>query len=136
MLQTYRVAPNSLTIHADNGAPMRAHTVQHLLRQLGVCESHSRPLTANDNAHTEAMLKTLKYHHSFPHHFVDLEHANAWLRAVVTHYNHHHSALAFMTPAEVFDGKQALVQADRQRLLDLAFAQHPAQVFINKLNLL
>jgi putative transposase len=142
------IAPNATTLHADNGAPMKAHTVKNLLRFLGVAESHSRPHTSNDNAHSEAINKTLKYHPDCPKRFESVVAAQDWLRDFERWYNHehHHVSLALMTPAQVFTGQQLAVQVQRQAVLDSAFdadpqrfvagrpiaALPPAVVYINK----
>jgi putative transposase len=38
---------------------------------------------------------------------------------------HHHWGLALLTPSDVHHGRTALVLAERQRVLDLAYAAHP-----------
>jgi len=38
-----------LTLHADNGSPMKAATLRVTLERLGVTASYSRPRVSNDN---------------------------------------------------------------------------------------
>lgn len=123
----YGIPPDTLTLHADNGAPMKALGVQALLHRLGVAESHSRPHTSNDNPYSEAGFKTMKYRPDYPKFFLTQTAATDWMRAFVQWFNHehHHSALALMTPAQVFAGNATLLQAQRQTVLDAAFASHP-----------
>jgi len=40
------IVRNQLTIHSDRGSPMIAKPVAHLLADLGVTKSHSRPVKA------------------------------------------------------------------------------------------
>jgi putative transposase len=56
------IQPEQLTLHADNGKPMKAKTLALLLSDLGVEKSHSRPYVSDDNPFSEAQFKTLKYH--------------------------------------------------------------------------
>src|SRR5215216_2451972 len=41
-----------LTIHADRGSAMTSKVVAHLLADLGVSKSHSRPHVSNDNPYS------------------------------------------------------------------------------------
>jgi len=41
------IEQNALTIHADRGSAMTSKTVAHLLADLGVTKTHSRPYTSN-----------------------------------------------------------------------------------------
>lgn len=59
-------------IHADRGTSMTSKPVAHLLLDLGVDRSHSRPRVSNDNPYSEAAFKTLKYAPVFPEAFGSL----------------------------------------------------------------
>ncbi len=50
----YRIAPNTLTVHQDRGAPMIAHSYLDLMLGFDVTCSHSRPRVSNDNAFSES----------------------------------------------------------------------------------
>ncbi|MBM3802751.1 MAG: transposase family protein [Acidimicrobiia bacterium] len=69
-----------LTLHSDRGSPMRAKGTAELLVDLGVAASYSRPRVSNDNPHSEAQFKTLKYQPEFPEHFEGDAYARAFLR--------------------------------------------------------
>ena len=64
-------------IHADRGTWMTSKPVAQLLLDLGVARSHSRPHVSNDNPHSEAAFKTLKYAPAFPDQFGSLADARA-----------------------------------------------------------
>ena len=64
---------DQLTIHADRGSPMIAKPIAHLMADLGVAKSHSRPHTPNDNPYIES----LKYRPDFPKNFGCYEDARA-----------------------------------------------------------
>lgn len=121
------IAPDQLTLHADRGSAMKARTVAELLESLGVAKSHSRPHTPNDNPYSEAQFKTLKYASTFPQEFATLEAARRWARSFFHWYNHehHHVSLGLMTPAVVHYGQDVQVRAQRQQVLEQAYAMHP-----------
>ena len=121
------IARDTLTIHADHGAPMIAQTMTQLLSELGVSKTHSRPRVSNDNPFSEAQFKTLKYRPDFPARFGSLPDARNWAREFFTWYNqaHHHSGLGLLTPAMVHHGAAPAILAERQRVLSLAYAAHP-----------
>lgn len=84
------IVRDQLTIHADRGGPMTAKAVAHLLSDLGVTKTHTRPYTSNDNPFSEAHFKTVKYRPDFPHRFGSLQVARAWARPFFDWYNHQH----------------------------------------------
>lgn len=126
-LHVENIGPGQLTIHADRGSSMTSKPVAHLLADLGVIRSHSRPHVSNDNPFSEAQFKTLKYFPSFPERFTSLEHARRFADAFFAHYNHrhHHSGLALLTPADVHHGHADTVIAARQTVLDDAYRRQP-----------
>ena len=71
------IGPGQLTIHADRGSPMIAKPVAHLLADLGVTKSHSRPHVSNDNPYSESHFRTMKYRPDFPKTFGSFEDAHA-----------------------------------------------------------
>ena len=121
------IVADHLTLHADNGGPMRAKSLALLLSDLGLTESHSRPHTSDDNPFSEAQFKTLKYHPGYPDRFGSLEDARAWARHFFGWYNdeHYHSGLNLLTPASVHYGQAATIQQQRQTVLSAAYAAHP-----------
>jgi len=118
------VPPGQLTLHADNGAPMKAKATGFLLADLGVTQSHSRPHTSNDNPYSEAHFKTLKYQPTFPKRFAGIEQARDFCRGFFDWYNqaHHHAGIGLMTPNQVHYGQADAPHAARQAILDQAFA--------------
>lgn len=123
----HQITKGQLIIHADNGGPMTAKTINQLFIDLDIGESHSRPHVSDDNPYSEAQFKTLKYRPGFPACFEDLEAAIAWAREFFAWYNHehHHSALGLMTPAAVHSGMAAQLWTARQQVLQTAYHAHP-----------
>ncbi|MCB0063115.1 MAG: transposase family protein, partial [Caldilineaceae bacterium] len=121
------IARDQLVLHADRVAAMTAKSMAHLLTDLGIEQSHSRPYTPDDNPFSEAQFKTMKYRPDYPQRFDSQEHAYAWARAFFPWYNHehHHVALGLLTPATVHFGQATEVIAKRQATLDAAYALHP-----------
>lgn len=116
-----------LTLHADRGSPMIAKSLVMLLADLGVTKSHTRPYTSQDNPYSEAHFKTLKYRPDYPDRFGCPADARGWSRAFFNWYNyeHHHSALGLLTPADIHYGRAAQVREQRQTVLRAAYEQHP-----------
>lgn len=130
--ERYEIEPSTLTVHQDRGAPMTAHCYLDLLGELAITASHSRPRVSNDNPMSESQFKTLKYQPDYPRRFDGYGHAQTWCEDYVHWYNHehHHSALAGFTPAEVFTGEHFRIGAERQVALDEAYRLNPLR-FIN-----
>lgn len=116
-----------LTVHADRGSAMKSDTLAQLLASMGVQRSFSRPRVSDDNAFSEAQFKTLKYQPDYPGQFEGEMHARGWLAPFFGWHNdeHHHSGLAFFTPADVFCGRVEQVREVRQAALDAMYAKHP-----------
>lgn len=119
--------PTKLTVHADNGSSMASKPVAFLLADLGVTKTHSRPHVSNDNPYIESFFKTAKYQPEFPATFASIAHARAFCRTFMDWYNHEHrhSAIALLTPADVHHGCAQEKLAQRQVVLDAAYAAHP-----------
>jgi len=127
------VARDQLTIHADRGSSMASKPVAHLLADLGVTKSHSRPHVSNDNPYSEAQFKTLKYRPEFPQRFGSFEDARGFCDQFFSWYNnqHRHSGIGYHTPADVHYHRAEAIQAYRAEVLDAAYAAHPER-FVNK----
>ena len=122
-----RITREQLTVHADRGPAMTSKPVAFLLADLGVLRSHNRPYTSTDNPYSEAHFKTLKYRPEFPDRFENIEHARSFCRTFFDWYNHshRHSGIGLMTPAAVHHGQAKALHAERQRVLQAAYAQTP-----------
>ena len=60
------IKPDQVTLHSDNGSPMKGATMVATLQQLGVIPSFSRPSVSNDNPYSESLFRTLKYRPDYP----------------------------------------------------------------------
>jgi putative transposase len=121
------IEPGHLTIHADRGSSMKSKPVAFLMADLGVTKTHSRPHVSDDNPFSEAHFKTLKYRPDFPERFGEIEDARGFCADFFPWYNdeHHHAALGMLTPADVHHGLVEQRVAERQVVLDAAYAAHP-----------
>jgi putative transposase len=126
------ISPGQLTIHADRGSAMTSKTVALLFSDLDILRSHSRPHVSDDNPFSESHFRTLKYRPEVPDRFGSVEHARQVCRPLFDWYNteHHHSGLAFLTPATVHHGRADLVLDARHRVRLAAYAAHPER-FVN-----
>jgi transposase InsO family protein len=115
------------TIHADRGGSMTSKPVSEMMIDLGICRSHSRPRTSNDNPYSEAQFKTLKYVPDFPDRFGSLADARSFCDRFFPTYNHEHrhSGIGMHTPASVHFSTATEVRAHRQATLDRAHHDHP-----------
>jgi len=121
------IVPGTLTLHADRGGPMKARSVGHLLADLGITKSHSRPHVSDDNPFMESAYKTLKYRPDFPERFTSAELSRYFCGDFFGWYNnqHHHSGIGMLTPADVHFGRAEEVLRRRQQTLVNAFKEHP-----------
>jgi putative transposase len=121
------IQPDQLTLHADNGSPMKGKPLSQLLVDLGINKSHSRPHTSDDNPFSEAQFKTMKYRPDYPDRFASSDDARTWARSFFAWYNHehYHSGLNLMTPESVHYGDAILVQQQRQSVMSAAFEACP-----------
>lgn len=126
------IAPDQLTLHADRGSPMTSKTVAQLLADLRIDKSHGRPRVSNDNPFSEALFKTAKYRPAMPDRFADVVQARAVFRGIFDWYNnqHHHSGIAYLTPAVVHHGRADEVLDRRHRARMAAYLVHPDR-FVN-----
>jgi putative transposase len=127
------VEPSRLTVHADRGTSMTSKPVAMLLADLGVTKSHARPHVSNDNPYSESQFKTLKHHPTFPERFGCVQDARAFCQGFFGWYNfqHRHSGIALLTPADVHYGRADQVITARATILDDAYARHPER-FVGK----
>jgi putative transposase len=110
------ISPEQLTVHSDNGGPMKGETMLAAMQRLGVAHSRSRPGVSNDNAYSESLFRTLKYRPQMPvTHFEDLSHARRWVTDLVRWYNHEHrhSKIRFVTPTQRHAGLDAPILKNR-----------------------
>src|SRR5205085_2931596 len=100
---------------------------------VGVTKTHSRPHVADDNPHSEAQFKTLKYRPEFPDRFGSIQDASSFCRRFFGWYNleHRHSGIAMLTPDAVHHGRAEQVVEKRQTVLAAAYAAHPER-FVRK----
>jgi len=123
------IRPQQLVMHSDNGAAMTAHVTVEMLHALGVERSHSRPRTSNDNPFIESLFKTFKNQPKYPRRssFEDIEDARGYCREFFDWYNnqHYHRGIALLTPNMVHHGQAPRIIAERQLVVDKAFAAHP-----------
>ena len=123
-----KIQPNQVTLHSDNGSPMKGATMLATLQSLGVMPSFSRPAVSNDNPYSESLFKTLKYRPDYPGKaFKDLAHARNWVTTFVRWYNteHRHSAINFVTPNQRHAGLHHGLLAARAAVYEAARAANP-----------
>jgi putative transposase len=126
--QRQGVEPGTLTTHADRGPVPKGKTVKQMLQDLDITRSFSRPRVSNDNPFSESQFRTMKYCPEFPDRFDGgFDHAREFCHDFFFRYNqeHRHSGIAYLTPADVHYGRADEVLAQRQLVMDRAFARNP-----------
>jgi|TARA_B110000881_G_C18565971_1_gene512643 putative transposase len=126
--QSEGVKRHQVTLHSDNGSPMKGATMLATLQQLGIMPSFSRPSVSNDNPYSESLFRTLKYRPNYPDKpFADLQAARDWVQGFVDWYNdeHRHSAIKFITPAQRHSGEDIEILANRERVYLKAKSANP-----------
>ena len=123
-----RIAPQQLTLHSDNGSPMKGESMLATLQRLGVAGSRSRPAVSNDNPFSEALFRTLKYRPQLPvKPLQSLLHARRWVTQLVHWYNHQHrhSAIGFVTPHQRHVQIDRSLLSNRVAVYEAARKRHP-----------
>ncbi len=124
----HSIPPGQLTVHSDNGAPMKGETMLGTMQRLGVAHTRSRPSVSNDNPYIESAFRTLKYRPELPvKPFENLLAARRWVTELAHWYNHEHrhSAIGFVTPAQRHAGLDRGLLAQRALVYERARQENP-----------
>ena len=119
---------HQVTLHSDNGSPMKGSTLLATLQSLGVVPSYSRPSVSNDNPYSESLFRTIKYCHQYPElAFRDMSHGRSWMSEFTSWYNdeHLHSGIKYVTPSQRHSGEDVSILAKRKEVYQLAKKRHP-----------
>lgn len=122
------VKRSEVTLHSDNGSPMKGSTMIEMLYRLGVKTSYSRPRVSNDNPFSESLFRTLKYRPAWPNKpFADLAAARLWVAEFVKWYNtiHRHSGIRYTTPEERYEGRDKDILSKREQVYKRAREAKP-----------
>ena len=128
--QREKINKNQLTLHSDNGSPMKGATLKAKMADLIIASSYSRPRVSNDNPYSESLFRTLKYHYSYPEKpFEDLLSARQWVTGFVDWYNneHQHSAIKYVTPVQRHLGEDVAILAKRKAVIEQAKVEKPSR---------
>ena len=97
------IQEGEVTLHADNGSPMKGATFLSTLQKLGIMPTFGRPSVSDENPYSESLFRTLKYSAIYPSKlFESVTDARVWTVGFVEWYNnkHCHSAIEFVTPSQ------------------------------------
>lgn len=125
-----KVGAGEVTLHADNGGPMKGSMMLATLQNLGVAPSFSRPSVSNDNPYSESIFRTLKYCPQYPDKpFASTELALEWVRKFVNWYNnvHQHSGNNFITPSARHNEEDQAILTKRAQIYELAKQKNPCR---------
>ena len=122
------IRPKQVTLHSDNGGPMKGATMLSMLQTLGIAPSFSRPAVSNDNPYSESLFRTIKYRPQQPKKpFEDISDARKWVGEIVDWYNfkHRHSGIRFVTPTQRHAGLDSAILSKRKAVYERARNKHP-----------
>lgn len=125
---TENVTKDQVTLHSDNGSPMKGATMIAMLEALGVIPSFSRPAVSNDNPYSESLFRTLKYCPKYPRMgFESILEARTWTMSFVNWYNteHMHSSIGYVTPQQRHTGEDKVMLENRKKVYQKAKDKHP-----------
>ena len=117
-------------LHGDNGATIKSTTVIAMLHWLGIKPSYSRPRVSDDNAFVESLFRTAKYRPEFPSQgFNGLDDARQWASSFVHWYNfnHRHSGIRYVSPAQRHAGQDRQILAQRHAVYLKARERNPSR---------
>lgn len=140
------IQEGEVTLHSDNGSPMKGATFLSTLQKLGIMPTFSRPSVSDDNPYSESLFRTLKYSATYPNNpFDSVADARVWTTGFVEWYNnfHCHSAIEFVTPSQRHREEDKDILQARKRLYEEAKSKNPLRwsgstrrwVFIKKVYL-
>jgi len=120
---------HGVTLHSDNGGPMRSSQMLATLQKLGVVASFSRPSVSNDNPYSESLFKTLKYTAGYPQSFQTIDAARTWMTRFVHWYNneHRHSRIKYVTPMQRHNGLDFSILSHRETVFTQARQNNPSR---------
>jgi len=126
--ERYGIDKGQVSLHSDNGSPMKGQTMLATLHDLGVIASRSRPSVSNDNPYSESLFRTLKYRPLMPvKPFDSIDQARQWVIGLVDWYNqeHRHSAIKFVTPEQRHLGQDVQLLQKRSEVYAQAREKNP-----------
>lgn len=113
---------DNLTLHSENGGPMKGVTMLATLHTLGIVPSFTRPRVSDDNLFSEALFKTLKYRPEYPkERFQSLQEARSWVTGFVPLVplpappQRHRVRPPRRRDLEILENRQAAYEAAKQR---------------------
>jgi hypothetical protein len=112
-------------IITDNGPQFLARDFKEFIRICGMTHVRTAPFYPQSNGKIERFHKTIKSECIRPGTPLNVEDARRLIQNYVDHYNtvRLHSAIAFVTPQNMLDGRQPEIHAERDRKLEAAREQ-------------
>jgi transposase InsO family protein len=116
-------------IISDNGPQFIANDFKSFIRLSGMTHVRTSPYYPQSNGKLERYHKSLKSECIRPKTPLSLEDAKRAVADFVTHYNDHrlHSAIGYVTPRDMLEGRQEAIHAERDRKLELAREERARQ---------
>ncbi len=109
-------------IISDNGPQFIANDFKSFIRLSGMTHVRTSPYYPQSNGKLERYHKSLKSECIRPKTPLSLEDAKRAVEEFVSYYNDHrlHSAIGYVTPSDMLEGRQTIIHAERDRKLEQA----------------
>lgn len=116
-------------IISDNGPQFIARDFKHFVRERGLTHVRTSPYYPQSNGKLERFHGSIKTECIRPSCPENVEEARARIASYVSHYNtvRLHSAIGYVTPADMLTGRQQLIHDSRDRKLEAARARREEQ---------
>ena len=117
-------------IISDNGPQFIAKDFKEFIRMSGMTHVRTAPYYPQSNGKIERWNKSIKSECIRPGVPLSLDDADRLIAQYVRVYNEHrlHSALGYVTPKDMLEGRQSQIHAERDRKLKLALRQRELTV--------
>jgi transposase InsO family protein len=107
---------------SDNGKQFKAKELKEYLRTCGLKQVYTSPHYPQSNGKIERFHRTLKSEAVRRQSYLSISDARNQIATYIEYYNEKrlHSAIYYLTPREMFEGKAKIRLTERQRKLDIA----------------
>jgi putative transposase len=115
---------SKVRVISDNGKQFTGKEFRSMIQAYGLTHTTTSPYYPQSNGKLERWHQTLKIDINAKH-LNSVDHARRIIAAFVRHYNEErlHSAIGYVTPKDMAEGRQAAILAERDRRLNEARAQ-------------
>jgi len=126
-LEEQAITGKGLINHKDNGSIMTSDDMIGFVKDAQMIDSYSRAGVSDDNPFSESLFSSIKRFREFPGSFVDLNAGRAYFTSYFSAYNyeHRHSGIQFITPADRHYGEEIKILDIRNQTVGAFQKENP-----------